>query len=192
MCAIESISITGQRTALNRLQLLYAKSRASLGGCSYTAKCFTRHYCSDFCTCNLYRCVYFTHNIYAHQAQLLMFIYIQIINLIYRYVLFYANAIKVSSGQMLNVMLGYDRNCHNGIKKIAFAHTANAIFSSLTIEKTFFFLAEKSCGCWLHPRCARCSVRCSACGGPNPWPCCSCACCAAGTGSSKLIKTEKS
>ena len=121
-----------------------------------------------------------------------MFIYIQIINLIYRYVLFYANAIKASSGQMLNVMLGYDRNCHNGIKKIAFAHTANAIFSSLTIEKTFFFLAEKSCGCWLHPRCARCSVRCSACGGPNPWPCCSCACCAAGTGSSKLIKTEKS
>ena len=49
------------------------------------------------CTCYLYICVYVTHNIYAHWTQLLMFIYIQIINLFYSYVLFYANAIKASS-----------------------------------------------------------------------------------------------
>ena len=56
-------------------------------------------------------CVYVTHSIYAHYTQLLMFTYIQIVNLFYRYVSFYVNTIKSSLrfNQTLFIMSDYGK-----------------------------------------------------------------------------------
>ena len=102
----------GEKPAENWQSLLCVAAQNFRPDYSKAALKCTHHYHSDVCTCNLYRCVYVTHNTYTHQTPLLMFIYIQIINLCYRYVSFYAIAIKYLPNMISFVMLAYDRRCH--------------------------------------------------------------------------------
>ena len=56
--------------------------------------------------------LYVTHNMCAHQTHLLLFIYFQIITLLYSYVLFSAIAIKHLPNIISFVMFSYDKKCH--------------------------------------------------------------------------------